>query len=146
MDQLTESQIAEFREAFLLFDRDGDGKITNKELGTVMRSLGQNPSERDVEDLIQQVDADGNGHIDFTEFLAMMARKMQDFDSEEEMREAFSIFDKSGSGFIGASELKQVLGCLGENLTDQEAEEMIREADTDRDGKINFKEFYRILK
>lgn len=63
-------QIAEFKEAFSLFDKDGDGTITTKELGTVMRSLGQNPSEAELQDMINEVDADGNGTIDFPEFLS----------------------------------------------------------------------------
>ena len=62
-DQLTEEQIAEFKEAFSLFDKDGDGTITTKELGTVMRSLGQNPTEAELQDMINEVDADGNGTI-----------------------------------------------------------------------------------
>uniref|UniRef100_A0A670XY81 Calglandulin n=1 Tax=Pseudonaja textilis TaxID=8673 RepID=A0A670XY81_PSETE len=57
-DQLTEEQIAEFKEAFLLFDKDGDGTITTKELGTVMWSLGQNPTEAELQDMINEVDAD----------------------------------------------------------------------------------------
>ena len=71
-DQLTEEQIAEFKEAFSLFDKDGDGTITTKELGTVMRSLGQNPTEAELQDMINEVDANGNGTIDFHEFLTMM--------------------------------------------------------------------------
>ncbi|XP_018655558.1 putative calmodulin [Schistosoma mansoni] len=105
-DQLTEEQIAEFKEAFSLFDKDGDGTITTKELGTVMRSLGQNPTEAELQDMINEVDADGNGTIDFPEFLTMMARKMKDTDSEEEIREAFRVFDKDGNGFISAAELR----------------------------------------
>uniref|UniRef100_A0A2K6S4I3 EF-hand domain-containing protein n=1 Tax=Saimiri boliviensis boliviensis TaxID=39432 RepID=A0A2K6S4I3_SAIBB len=59
-DQLTEEQVAEFKEAFSLFDKDGDGTITTKELGTVMGSLGQNPTEAELQDVINEVDADGN--------------------------------------------------------------------------------------
>jgi calmodulin len=66
-------------QAFSLFDKDGDGTITTKELGTVMRSLGQNPTEAELQDMINEVDADGNGTIDFPEFLSMMARKMVRF-------------------------------------------------------------------
>uniref|UniRef100_A0A8W4FIQ6 Calmodulin 3 n=1 Tax=Sus scrofa TaxID=9823 RepID=A0A8W4FIQ6_PIG len=108
-DQLTEEQIAEFKEAFSLFDKDGDGTITTKELGTVMRSLGQNPTEAELQDMINEVDADGNGTIDFPEFLTMMARKMKDTDSEEEIREAFRVFDKDGNGYISAAELRHVM-------------------------------------
>ena len=144
-DQLTEEQIAEFKEAFSLFDKDGDGTITTKELGTVMRSLGQNPTEAELQDMINEVDADGNGTIDFPEFLTMMARKMKDTDSEEEIVEAFKVFDKDGNGFISAAELRHVMTNLGEKLTDEEVDEMIREADVDGDGQINYEEFVKMM-
>uniref|UniRef100_A0A0D3GV66 EF-hand domain-containing protein n=1 Tax=Oryza barthii TaxID=65489 RepID=A0A0D3GV66_9ORYZ len=144
-DQLTDDQIAEFKEAFSLFDKDGDGCITTKELGTVMRSLGQNPTEAELQDMINEVDADGNGTIDFPEFLNLMARKMKDTDSEEELKEAFRVFDKDQNGFISAAELRHVMTNLGEKLTDEEVDEMIREADVDGDGQINYEEFVKVM-
>lgn len=80
----------------------------------------------------------GNGTIDFPEFLTMMARKMKDTDSEEEIREAFRVFDKDGNGYISAAELRHVMTNLGEKLTDEEVDEMIREADIDGDGQVNY--------
>jgi len=145
VEQLTEEQIAEFKEAFSLFDKDGDGSITTKELGTVMRSLGQNPTEAELQDMINEVDADGNGTIDFPEFLNLMARKMKDTDSEEELKEAFRVFDKDQNGFISAAELRHVMTNLGEKLTDDEVDEMIREADVDGDGQINYEEFVKMM-
>ena len=97
-----------------MFDKDGDGTITTKELGTVMRSLGQNPTEAELQDMINEVDADGNGTIDFPEFLSLMARKMKDTDTEEELIEAFKVFDRDGNGFISAAELRHVMTNLGE--------------------------------
>nr|BAW98166.1 luminescent protein GeNL(Ca2+)-60 [synthetic construct] len=144
-DQLTEEQIAEFKEAFSLFDKDGDGTITTRELGTVMRSLGQNPTEAELQDMINEVDADGNGTIYFPEFLTMMARKMKDTDSEEEIREAFRVFDKDGNGYISAAELRHVMTNLGVKLTDEEVDEMIREADIDGDGQVNYEEFEQMM-
>lgn len=100
--------------------KDGDGTITTKELGTVMRSLGQNPTEAELQDMINEVDADGNGTIDFPEFLTMMARKMKDTDSEEEIKEAFKVFDKDGNGFISAAELRHVMTNLGMSFDEKE--------------------------
>jgi len=80
-----------------------------------MRSLGQNPTEAELQDMINEVDADGNGQIDFPEFLTMMARKMKDTDSEDEVKEAFKVFDKDGNGFISAAELRHVMTNLGKS-------------------------------
>ncbi|KAH0733762.1 hypothetical protein KY285_009469 [Solanum tuberosum] len=121
------------------------GCITTKELGTVMRSLGQNPTEAELQDMINEVDADGNGTIDFPEFLNLMARKMKDTDSEEELKEAFRVFDKDQNGFISAAELRHVMTNLGEKLTDEEVDEMISEADVDGDGQINYDEFVKVM-
>ena len=71
----------------------------------------------------------------------MMARKMKDTDSAEEIKEAFKVFDKDGNGFISAAELRHIMTNLGEKLTDEEVDEMIREADVDGDGQINYDEF-----
>lgn len=69
---LTDEQIDEFRDAFNLFDLDGGGDIDSKELGTVMRSLGQNPSDEELREMIAEVDDDGSGSIEFEEFCALM--------------------------------------------------------------------------
>uniref|UniRef100_A0A646QDE0 Calglandulin n=1 Tax=Hemiscolopendra marginata TaxID=943146 RepID=A0A646QDE0_9MYRI len=142
---LTDEQVAEFKEAFMLFDKDEDGTITSSELGVVMRSLGQRPSETELRDMVNEVDIDGNGTIEFNEFLQMMSKKMKDSDSEEELREAFRVFDKNGDGFISASELRHVMTNLGEKLTDEEVDDMIKEADMDGDGLVNYEEFVSIL-
>lgn len=144
-EKLSEQQIAEFKEAFSLFDKDSDGKITTKELGTVMRSLGQNPSESELTDMINEVDVDSDGTIDFPEFLTMMARKMKDTDSEAEIAEAFKVFDRNGDGKISAAELRHVLTSIGEKLSDADVDQMIREADTNNDGEIDIQEFTQLL-
>ncbi|CAL2224913.1 unnamed protein product [Prunus armeniaca] len=87
-DVLSEEQIVEFKEAFCLFDKDGDGEfptimssilgcITVDELATVIRSLDQNPTEEELQDMISEVDVDGNGTIEFAEFLSLMANKIK---------------------------------------------------------------------
>ncbi|XP_060084086.1 calmodulin-A-like [Ylistrum balloti] len=145
VEQLSEEQIAEFKEAFSLFDKDGDGTITAKELGTVMRSLGQHPTESELRDMINEVDTEGNGTIDFPEFLSMMVRQLRDSTDDEELREAFKVFDKDGNGFISATELRHVMISLGEKLTEEEVDEMIKEADTNGDNQIDYEVFVNTM-
>ncbi|WVZ54614.1 hypothetical protein U9M48_005384 [Paspalum notatum var. saurae] len=144
---LSKQQIEEFREAFSLFDKDGDGTITSKELGTVMRSLGQSPTEEELKEMVEEVDSDGSGAIDFQEFLTLLARMMREASGadEDELREAFRVFDQDNNGFISRDELGHVLQNLGESLSDEELAEMLREADVDGDGQINYTEFAKVM-
>ncbi|KAL2485510.1 Calmodulin-7 [Abeliophyllum distichum] len=144
-DQLTDDQISEFKEAFSLFDKDGDGFITAQEIGTVMRLLGLNPTEAELKKMIYEVDADGNGTIDFPEFLNLMAWNLQDSDSGDELKEAFQVFDKDQNGFISAAELRHVMSNLGKKLPDEEVDQIIRGADVDGDGQINYEEFVKVM-
>jgi len=144
-EQYTEEQIAEFKEAFSLFDKDGDGTIDADELGTVLRSLGNQPTDEEVEDMIKEADEDGNGTIDFAEFIKMMPTQERDDNAEEEMLEAFRVFDTDGNGSITADELRQIFVNLGEKLTEEEIADMIEEADTDGDGEINYQEFVTMM-
>jgi len=144
-DQLSEEKLAEFKEAFQLFDKDGNGKITVDELGTVMRALGNNPTEAELQDLINEVDVNSNGTIEFAEFSTMMANKINDVNSEEDLLASFKVFDKDGNGFISAAELKHIMLNLGEKLNDEECDEMIKEADVDGDGMVNYSEFVRMM-
>lgn len=135
---LTEEQISEFAEAFKLFDKDLDGRITSNELGIVMRSLGQRPTDQELKNMVTIVDQDGNGTIEFNEFLNLMSRKAKETDKEDELREAFRVFDRNGDGYISAPELRLVMTNLGEKLTDEEVDDMIREADLDGDGVVSY--------
>ena len=138
---LTRAQVQEFKEAFDIFDVDGGGTITAEELGEVMKSLGQRPTRAQLEAMVREIDADGDGAIDFPEFLTMMLRKMNEGDPERELRDVFTVFDKDQSGTISADELKSVMKVIGEKLTEQEIEDAIRLADTTGDGEVDYDEF-----
>lgn len=144
-DVLPEDQIAEFQEAFCMLDKDGDGCITIEELAAAIKSLDHNPTEEELRNMINEVDLDGNGTIEFLEFLNLMATKMKENEAQEELKEAFKVFDKDQDGYISPSELRHVMMNLGEKLTDEELEQMIREADLDGDGQVNYEEFARMM-
>lgn len=138
---LSDEQLEKLHNAFTLFDKDGDGSISPRELGNAIRSLGQNPTEKELREMIAEIDLDGSGGVGFDEFVVLMISHLKDVDTESEIRQAFNVFDRNGDGFITADELRYAMLNLGEPLTDEEVEEMIREADLDGDGKINYEEF-----
>jgi centrin-1 len=129
-----------------LFDTDGSGTIDAKELKVAMRALGFEPNKDEIKKMIADIDKDGNGTIDFEEFLAMMTAKMGERDSREEIMKAFRLFDDDETGKISFKNLKRVAKELGENMTDDELQEMIDEADRDGDNEVNEEEFFRIMK
>ncbi|KAL3816380.1 hypothetical protein ACHAXA_008350 [Cyclostephanos tholiformis] len=143
--ELTEDQKQEIREAFDLFDTDGSGTIDAKELKVAMRALGFEPSKEEIRNLISQINRDGSGTVNFAEFLTMMTTKMGERDSTEEMIKAFRLFDDDETGKISFRNLKRVAVELGENITDEELQEMIDEADRDGDGEVSQEEFIRIM-
>ncbi|XP_033104938.1 neo-calmodulin-like isoform X2 [Anneissia japonica] len=144
-EDLSKLELEQLRETFEIFDKDGDGSITTKELGTVMRSMGQNPSDKELQDMINEFDADGNGIIDFTEFCTMMSRKLKDSDESEDIREAFQVFDKDQRGFIRAEELAAVLKVADGGITDQDILDLLSDADKDSDGTIDYQEFVALM-
>jgi len=144
-DSFTKEEIAGFEDAFALFDKDGDGTITITELGTVLESLGQKRTPAELKTMFDEVDTDGNGTIDFEEFVAMMAGHMDDTSLEEELGDAFKLFDKDGDGQISAAELKAILHSLGQELPDSDIEDMLREADIEGDGQISYEEFKEMM-
>jgi len=110
---------------------------------SVMRSLGTNPTNAELREMLAEI---GRQKIDFSVFLTMMARKLQEMGNmEEDIIEAFKVFDKAGSGTVPVSEIKHVITVLGETLSKEEAEQMIKEADLDNSGKINYVHFAKLL-
>merc|ERR1712168_456724 len=122
---------AELKEAFDEFDKDGSGAISSQELLGIMRAMGQNPTEDEVLNLMLEADLDGNGTIEFPEFLELMKEKYGYEDQESDLREAFKIFDRDRDGFITLKELKKVSMMLGNIMEQDELEEFMAEADVD---------------
>ncbi|XP_048464290.1 troponin C, skeletal muscle isoform X3 [Rhincodon typus] len=131
-----------------MFDADGGGDISTRELGQVMRILGQNPTREELDAIIEEVDEDGSGTIDFEEFLVMMVRQMKEEakgKSEEELAEVFRVFDFNADGFIDRDELIEVLKGAGEHVSEEEIDELIREGDKNNDGKLDFDEWVKMM-
>ncbi|EFB18868.1 hypothetical protein PANDA_013090, partial [Ailuropoda melanoleuca] len=145
--ELNETQKQEIKEAFDLFDVDGSGTIDVKELKIAMQALGFEPKKEEIKKMIAEIDKEGNGTITFEDFFAIMSVKMvYEKNEKEEILKAFKLFDDDDTGSITLNNIKRVAKELGENLTDDELQEMLDEADRDRDGEINEEEFLRMMK
>ena len=142
---LSEEKLVELRCAFDLFDNDNDGKIDIAELGKAIQKMGQKLTEDDLKEMIKEVDSDYNGTIEFSEFVQLMESKMKDNDSEEEIFEAFKIFDKKGNGYITKNDIKNVMSSLHEPLAQEEVDELMKTWDLDKDGYLNFEEFKNMM-
>ena len=145
VEQLTKEQIAEFKDAFSLFDGSGDGTIMTKDLGKLMRSLAQNPSEGKLQEMIHEVDADGSGTIGFTKFLGLMVKRVKENAIKDELVEAFKAFDTEAAGAILAAKVRIILTNLPQKLSAEEADEVILQADDNRDGQISYEDVVRVM-
>merc|ERR1712038_468694 len=142
---LTSEQIGKFQDAFTKHDTTGEGSIDTLQLRQVLREIGQNPTEAELQDMVNEVDKDGTGSIDFPEFLTMMGIKVNEENAEGEIREAFRVFDGDGNGFIDRRELGLIMKFMGEALTEREIQMIIDEADVDHDGLIDYTEFFSMM-
>ncbi|XP_062073533.1 probable calcium-binding protein CML18 [Humulus lupulus] len=146
--KLDNEQIAKLREIFRSFDRNNDGSLTQLELGSLLRSLGLKPSPDQLEELIQKADTNSNGLIEFSEFVGLVSPEILSTKSpytEDQLQQLFKMFDRDGNGFITAAELAHSMAKLGHALTAEELTGMIKEADTDGDGRISFPEFSQAI-
>ena len=141
----TEFDITEYAQAFRLSDVIGDGKITADELPLILKRLGEFPSEDALEKIVNAADPEGQGVYSFQDFLKIMCNFDRHIVTEQELLEAFELFDQDNSGTIEAGEIKHVLGTLGDKMTEDEAEHMVALADKDGDGSIGYEEFVKTI-
>jgi len=143
--ELTDDQVLDFKDAFRKFDEDGSGEISTEELGTVMRMLGHDLKEDELEECINIVDADGSGSVDFEEFLDLMKSKTKESQDEAEVKEAFRILDREDKGEINTSVIKEILMKLDDEMTEDDVDEMIAEIDEDGSGWVDYDEFKKLM-
>ncbi|KAJ1968985.1 hypothetical protein H4R35_006269, partial [Dimargaris xerosporica] len=137
-----QKQIAEFKEAFSIFDHDANGFVDKEDLKDMLHSLGQTPSDKYIEGMISEA----TGPINFTMFLTLMGEKLSGTDPEADILTAFECFDDDGSGLISADVLREAMETMGDRLTPQELDTVFKSAPIDRHDNLNYREFIRMLK
>nr|GEV29010.1 probable calcium-binding protein CML20 [Tanacetum cinerariifolium] len=142
---VTQQVKQEMKEAFELFDTDGNGTIDAKELSNAMRALGFEMTKEQLDQMIADVDRDGSGAIDFDEFVFMMSDKIGERSNKQELTKAFNIIDHDKNGKISISDIKNIAKELGVRFTNAEIHAMVEEADRDDDGEVCKEEFMKMM-
>lgn len=145
MGEISEQHLQDIKDTFNLLDRNKDGKLSKGELETLLRYNGSLISDQEIDELLEPIDTNHNGAIDYDSFEKYVIEKdlLKKLPDElcYEMMEAFNTFDKNGDGFIDREELKVVLTQVGDKMPDDDADDFIKAADLNGDGKIDYIEF-----
>ena len=132
-----------------MFDTKKQDYLSADELGEIMRAMGFRPTEEELVDLVNEIDEDGSGQIEFAEFCQLCATFLvEDPDIEtmkKELKDAFRIYDKEGQGFITMDVLRGLIAELLSPLTDEELDGIISELDEDGSGTMDFDEFCEMM-
>jgi len=119
-DNLSEEEMDRYHEAFTMWDKNGNGRISINELGDFLENMGkEKPSEADLLDILNEFDQARSGGINFKQFLKFMTENQDNIDRKEELRRTFSAFDTDKDGFINKDDLKKVFKNLGISLEDE---------------------------
>ncbi|PKU76413.1 probable calcium-binding protein CML10 [Dendrobium catenatum] len=137
----TAEQMDELERVFRKFDSNGDGKISSSELRVIFESLGQPLAEEELLRMMGEADADGDGFVSLKEFIDLNTKMVDPSTALEDLRQAFSVFDRDRNGVISAEELALVMRDLGEVVSLAQCRKMIDGVDQDGDGLVNFEEF-----
>ena len=144
-DNISENKIKEYKSVFDLNDNNKDGNVTLDELANILKAINISSSDEEIKEIIMELELEGNDEINFENFVSIVNRRDKDADNEEEVIKAFKFFDKEGNGLININELKNIMLSVGKNISEEELNDMLKEADIDMDGYINYEEFIRSL-
>lgn len=144
--RLTNENLAALKEAFMLFDYDKDGRIFTRDVGPVIRSIGLKPSEAEVKSIMKDVEQ-GGGDVDLQTLVTLISRKVTGPPPEkpEDLREMFRMYDKDGRGFISVQEMRHLLTTVGEKLTDDEADDLMKMTGCVQKGTVDYNRFVQIV-
>ena len=145
VDRFTDLEMEKFKEAFIFFDRDGDGTMKAEDVGLAMRAMGALVSNQEVKRLLKKYDPDGTGTIDLNDFIACMAEVAGKEDNPGEIKNSFSVFDKDDNGMLPIEEMRHVLTRIGDPLTQEEVTNFLNILDVHGDGFVRFDNLMDLL-
>ncbi|CAH0701657.1 unnamed protein product [Spodoptera exigua] len=148
-EELDKSQLQLLQNAFDAFDHEKKGVISTDMIGTILEMLGHELDEDTLKEIITEVDVNGTGELQFSDFCALAAKFLQEEEDDEamlkELREAFRLYDKEGNGYITTDVLKEIFKELDNTITAEDLDTMIDEIDSDGSGTVDFDEFLEVM-
>ena len=144
-NDLPKNKTDEYKKVFQIHSNGPDGYVNTSELSNIFKSINIDASDEEIKEIIKKLDLEEKKQINYEEFLSLINQGDKDIDEEEEVLNAFKVFDKDGNGLININELKNIMLNIGNNWSENEINELLRDADIDMDGYINYEEFVRTI-
>ncbi|KAL1468419.1 hypothetical protein MTO96_041497 [Rhipicephalus appendiculatus] len=145
-DELNDTQVSELRDVFFKFDAERTGTVAFEHVDEILRTAGRVITDPEFKKRVKStVPAELEKKVQFPEFVDMVQKCTRPFNAQKDLHDAFRVFDRDGHGFITTAELRHVVTTLGERMTEDEAEELIREADANNEGHVDYEEFIKTI-
>lgn len=147
LTQITPELAESLEETFRMYDTDGLNGFSPDEIRPIFESFPRQPTDQQIDDMVKELDSNGDGTIHYHEFVEFMVKELVNRDKiQDPLRKVFEIFDSKEQGLMSQEDIKQMMTDGGEPITDEEAKKMLEEAKYDEDEFINFKDFFRMMK
>ncbi|OMJ72363.1 hypothetical protein SteCoe_29230 [Stentor coeruleus] len=145
MAELPNSELKELQENFGLFDKDGIGSITLDEMVVIFRAMGQTPTEAEVETMKREADLEASGKTDMPTYITIYTKYRKNPITETEILNAFEELDEKKKGLISGKRLRHLISTCGENLSEEEISKMMKYANPDNEGNVNYRDFVKLM-
>ena len=145
MVEVPNNEIKELQDNFALFDKDSIGTISLEEMVIIFRAMGQTPTEAEVESMKKEADFEGTGKTDLSSCISAYSKYRKNPITEKEILNAFEELDEKKKGLISGKRLKHLISTCGENLTDEEINKIMKYANPDSEGNVNYRDFVKLM-
>lgn len=143
--KVTDKQLADAKQTFHLYVKKGTDNVATKDLDQLFKAMALHIDDDKLKDWADEMDEEAMGAIEWDKFKILFIRKLKEDEEEKELKEAFRVLDSQKKGVIPVSDLRWILASLGDDITDDEIDDMIAETDTDGSGTVDYEEFYTLM-
>ncbi|XP_052264501.1 troponin C-like isoform X2 [Dreissena polymorpha] len=143
--KVTDKQFTDAKQTFHLYQKKGTEEVATKDLDQLFKAMALHVDDDKLKDWADEMDDDAVGTIPWEKFKILFERKLKEDEEEKELKEAFRVLDNQKKGTIPVDDLRWILKSLGDDITEEEIDDMIAETDTDGSGTVDYEEFYALM-